>query len=175
MFDVILLLNSDRPVAWVSAQLEDADNVFQGDALVEDSTGHGMLRFENGVTAYNLQAHRRYEVEAICERGFVSSLQGLAGWELYRQGPRDQQDRPFVVPARFPYVPRASSTLAGIEDLVHSLDTGEPPRGGVQSARNNTELIIAFIESHRRGGARVELPLKESNIRLHRGGTRYTP
>ena len=33
----------------------------------------------------------------------------------------------------------------------------------------NTELIFAFIESHMRGGARVDLPLEGSTIRLQRG------
>ena len=43
---------------------------------------------------------------------------------------------------------------------MHSLDTGDPPRGGARLARTNMELIFAFIESHVRGGARVELPLQ---------------
>lgn len=61
-----------------------------------------------------------------------------------------------------------ASTLCLIEDLVHSLDTGEPPRGGAELARANTELIFAFVESHQRGGARVELPLAGSAYRLER-------
>ena len=49
-----------------------------------------------------------------------------------------------------------------------SLDTGQPPSGGVRAARAGTELIFAFAESHVRGGARVEIPLKDSNVRLQR-------
>jgi hypothetical protein len=62
----------------------------------------------------------------------------------------------------------ASSTQAIIEDLAHSLDTGEPPRGGVRSAHQSTELIFAFIESHLQGGKRIHLPLRDSRIRLFR-------
>ena len=62
----------------------------------------------------------------------------------------------------------ASSTQAIIEDLAHSLDTGEPPRGGVRSAHQSTELIFAFIESHLQGGKRIHLPLQGSRVRLAR-------
>ena len=55
-----------------------------------------------------------------------------------------------------------------LEDLVNSIDTGEPPIGGVQSAHAGTELIFASIESHLRGGARVELPLQGSSVYLKR-------
>ena len=52
--------------------------------------------------------------------------------------------------------------------LQHALDTGEPTRGGARVARASTELIFAFLESQRRGGTRVELPLRESSLRLER-------
>ncbi len=68
----------------------------------------------------------------------------------------------------FPPFEHRASTLCLIEDLVRVLDTGEEPRGGVELARANTELIFAFIESHQRGGARVELPLDGSKYRLER-------
>ena len=71
-------------------------------------------------------------------------------------------------PGEFPEVEPASTTLNLIEDLVHSLDTGEPERGGVRVAYANNELLFAFIESHLRGGARVELPLQDSKLYLLR-------
>ena len=45
---------------------------------------------------------------------------------------------------------------------------GEVPRGGAEQARSNQELIFAFVESHMRGGARVELPLEDCKFRLQR-------
>ena len=75
----------------------------------------------------------------------------------------------------FPAFEHRASTLCLIEDLVRSLDTGEPPRGGAELARANTELIFAFVESHQRGGARVELPLDGSKYRLERDRTPRQP
>ena len=55
-----------------------------------------------------------------------------------------------------------------IEDLVHALDTGEPTRGGAEVAYWNTQVIFGLIESHRQGGARVELPLTNHDLRFIR-------
>ena len=73
-----------------------------------------------------------------------------------------------MVDGQFPYYEPASANLQLVEDLVRSLDTGEPPRGGVRVAHAGTELIFATIESHRRGGAQVDLPLKGRPIKLLR-------
>jgi len=55
-----------------------------------------------------------------------------------------------------------SSTVCCVEDLCHSLDTGENPRGGAHAAvaRGNIELIFGFVESHVHGGERIQLPLQ---------------
>ena len=84
-----------------------------------------------------------------------------------------------MVEGEFPSYEPASPNLRLVENLVHSLDTGQPPQGGVRVARASTELIFATIESHLRGGARVELPLKGSTIKLCRDRAprqpRYSP
>ncbi len=173
-FDLVLRLNSDRPVAWVQAHLTDGDLTIDGDRLIEDPVGHGIIQFEDGVTAYALQTGRRNEVEAICERGVLTSLSDGLNWQL-RQDGVDYRGRPALVPGRFPRYQRASTSRRIVEDLVNALDTGEPTRGGVRVARASTELIFAFIESHRRGGARVELPLQGCTLRLDRDRAPQSP
>ncbi|HEX2185684.1 MAG TPA: hypothetical protein VHN78_09290 [Chloroflexota bacterium] len=76
------------------------------------------------------------------------------------------------MPAPFPAFTRASTTLRLVEDLVQALDTGTPTRGGIGVAWVNAELIFALIESHRRGGARVRLPLRQNPLTLARSGFR---
>src|SRR6185369_2077699 len=109
---------------------------------------------------------RASEYEAICERGTLTSLNNGLEWQLRRNAPIDPQGRSGSVLGTFPHVAPRSRTLRLIEDLVHSLDTGEPPRGGVRVARANTQIIFGLIESHRRGGARVELPLSGNTLRF---------
>ena len=161
-FDLLLRLNSDRPVAWVQAHLPNGETVFDGDRLSEDPVGHGILQFADGVTAYALNSGRGSEIEAVCSGGVATAMQNGEEWEIREPKGQDHRGRPLLGRSPFPEFERRSSTLCLVEDLVHSLDTGEPPRGGAPLARTNTELIFAFIESHVRGGARVDLPLQAS-------------
>ncbi len=166
-FDIMLRLNNDRPVSWVQAHLQDGADFLDGDLLPEDPSGHGIIQFEDGVTGYALLTGRQSEVEAICERGVVTAL-GSGQWKVSGPGPMDHRGKHSPVPLEFPAFEPRSSSVALVEDLANSLDSGEPTRGGVRVARAVLDLIFAFIESHRRGGARVTLPLTDSNVRLQR-------
>lgn len=167
-FDLLQRLNSDCPVSWVQAHLPQGDEVIDGDILREDPVGHGILKFENGVTGYALESGRGMEIEAVCENGTVTGLLNGNEWEIREPGGKDYRGRDIWVKGEFPAYQYASSTQRLVEDLVYALDSGKPPRGGVRLARANTELIFAFVESHVRGGARVELPLQGSKFRLLR-------
>ena len=167
-FDVLQRLNNDVPATSVQAELLDGDDAFEGDILRQDPVGHGIIKFANGVTAYALESSRGHEIEAICELGVATALINGNDWQLRIATEKDYRGRDVLAPATFPEFEARSSTLVLIEDLVHALDSGEPPRGGVRVARANMELIFAFVESHARGGARVDLPLEASKYRLER-------
>lgn len=177
IFDLLMRLNGDAPVAWVQGTLpRGADSLETGDLLSEDPLGEGTIHFANGVTAYALNTGRGLEVDAICEQGALSALNDGQEFMLRKRVVVDDRGRTALETVPFPDVEPASSTLALIEDLVHALDTGEAPRGGSagQIAYANTEVIFAMIESHRRGGARVTLPV-ESSVRLARNSKPHQP
>jgi len=165
-FDAIMRLNGDRAAVWVQGHLPRGDVLLDGDVVLDEPDAQGMIAFENGVMAHALLSPRNNDIEAICERGAITARAGGAGFELWRLVADGRERR--HEPAPFPAYERASSTLRLIEDLVHALDTGRPVRGGAGVAYANTELIFAFIESHRRGGARVALPMGESPLRFAR-------
>ena len=122
------------------------------------------------MTGYALNAgSRRAEWEAVCEDGVLTALDNGDKWQLRERGEADHRGRARLVDGVFPDYEWKSSTLSLVEDLVHSLDTGEPSRCGARVARASTELIFAVIESHLKGGARVDLPLQDSTIRMERG------
>ena len=121
-----------------------------------------------GVTAYALNSGRGMEVEAVGDAGTVTSLQNGEDWQVREVVARDHRGRNVLGWGEFPKVEQESSTVRLIEDLVHALDTGEPTRCGVRLARANQELIFAFVESHHKGGARVDLPLKDCPYRMAR-------
>jgi predicted dehydrogenase len=166
--DLLQRLNSDCPVSWVQAHLAAGDEIIDGDILREDPAGAGILQFDNGVTAYALNSGRGLEVEAVCDHGVVTALSNGEEWHIRERGGEDHRGRSVWVQGEFPDFEPSSSTQRLIEDLVHALDTGEPTQGGARLARANMELIFAFVESHVRGGARVELPLVGSKHRLLR-------
>ena len=168
-FDLVLRLNSDQPVQWVQAHLRVNDDVFAGEVLREDPVGEGIVQFANGVTAYMLITPRSTDCEVICENGSLTAYNDGLEWQLRHRAPIDPQGRTGLVAGPFTEVAPISSTLCLIEDLVQALDNGKPvTRCGPRVALASTELIFAFIESHRRGGARVALPLQERTLRLQR-------
>lgn len=65
---------SSRPVLDTD---ENGDNI-----LRTDPTGHGIVEYENGVTAYMLNSGRGFEIEAICERGIVTAWNDGETWRL---------------------------------------------------------------------------------------------
>ncbi|MAH15580.1 MAG: hypothetical protein CMN65_07575 [Sphingomonadaceae bacterium] len=170
-FDLMQRLNGDAAATWVQGHLPQGDELIVGDELRDDPAAEGMFGFENGVTVYAMSSPRASEYEAICESGVLTALNN--GVEF-----RMRKVRAYQVSARtirdlsddtFPEYERASSTLRLVEDLVAALDRGDATtRGGVRVARANMELIFGFVESHRRGGARVTLPLDDPGIRLVR-------
>jgi predicted dehydrogenase len=175
-FDLVLRLNNDAPVSWVQAYLPKSEELFDGDMLRQDPLGEGTIHFENGVTAYMLLTPRGLEVEAIGDTGSLTAFSDGQEWLLRKRQPVDPQGRTALIRTEgFDPGEPASSTLRLIEDLVHSLDTGSPSRCGPRVALASTELIFAFIESHRRNGARVDLPLENRSVRMQRQHTPNQP
>ena len=168
VFDLFLWLNDDQPVEWVQFHLTNGGDDLAGGLLDSDPSGGGRLQFANGVAAFASDTGRPFEVEVVCEQAVISSLGSDNEFLLRESGGVDHRGNPTLRPGSFPPFTRSSSTVNLIMDLAHALDTGQPPRGGVRIARANTELIFACIESHRRGGARVRLPLEGSDLRLER-------
>lgn len=163
--DLVMRLNSDQPVEWVQAHLP-AGMELDGEILANDPVGQGTVGFANGVTAYMLLTPRGLEVEAIGDEGTLTAMNDGRDWLLRGRGPLGDSGRTSLQTQAFAAPEPASSTLRLIEDLVHGLDTGEATRGGGAVSRASTELIFAFIESARRGGAVVTLPLENRSLRL---------
>ncbi|MCC9075574.1 Gfo/Idh/MocA family oxidoreductase [Litorilinea aerophila] len=174
-FDLLLYLNNDQPVSWVQAHLPNDDVPQTGDILPVDPVGMGTIHFANGVTAHALLTARGLEVEAIGDEGSLTALNDGQEWLYRTRQVIDAGNRKGLVATPFAGVEPASSTLRLIEDLVHALDTGEPTRGGPRVALAGMEIIFGFIASHRRGGARVRLPLTERSLRLQRSVAPHQP
>ena len=166
--DLAMYLNNDTPAVSVQASLVDPTDAPVGDVMVKDPDARGIVEFENGVAAHLLIAPSGDEQSIYCEKGYLGAFGARQHWVMRRLGPGGHRGRGTITPEPFPEFEPASSTLMIIEDLVQALDSGGPTRGGVKTARAADELTYAFVESHLRGGARLDLPLEGSRLRLDR-------
>ena len=156
----LLFLNGDSRAFWVQMSLIGDDWATIGDQPTEDPVRHGIIHFEHGVAAYGSLGSREFTFQTDCAHGAATVMPNYT-FKIRVEGAT-------MVAGRFPRYKRYSANLRLVEDLVHSIDTGEPPVGGVRTAHASTELIFATIESHLRGGSRVALPLKGSTVKLKR-------
>ncbi|MGH2558834.1 MAG: Gfo/Idh/MocA family protein [Thermomicrobiales bacterium] len=161
-FDLLLYLNGDAPASWVQAFLPNGEETFEGNQVVIDPLCQGTIAFGNGVMAHLIASPQPIIHEAICERATVRATRHDTRFEVHRV-PGNRSVAEAYGQEVLSYEP-SSATLALIDDLVHALDTGGSTRGGIDVARVNSELIFGFLESHRRHGARVSLPLTESPL-----------
>ena len=159
--DLAQFLSGDSPALWVQGNAPQSEPLRDGSVYGDDPGGDGVILFENGVTLYLLHTNR-YEYQANCENGAVGTYNDSLDWFMRKGEGRS------LKPVEFPAFPRQSATLNLVLDLVRSLDTGDPPAGGVETARHGVEIMVAILESHLQGGRRIVMPLEKSDLRLHR-------
>jgi hypothetical protein len=56
--------------------------------------------------------------------------------------------------------------ITTLEDIISAMETGRPPRCSGEDALKALETAIAMRESHRRGGGKVHLPLKDRSLKI---------
>ncbi len=153
-------------VTWVFGEME-SDEAAAGE---DDLVGNGYLAFDNGVRGY-LRAMRcgiaAWEFDAIGEKGRIRSLAGALDFEWFRLEPGGHRDGglptkyPFPLPARM-----QGMGLTILEDIVAAIETGQKPRCAGEDGLAALEVAIALRESHRRGGARVALPVEDRSLKI---------
>ena len=153
-------------VEWVFGEME-SDEKAAGD---EDLMGNGYMVFDNGVRGFlrgTPTGAAQWEFDLIGTEGRVRSLAQGMETQYYRWVPGGPRGRNLPARAPFPLPTSVPSMgFAVIEDLVHCLDSGEPPRCSDEDGRKALEIAIALRESHRRGGRRVDLPLSDRSLRI---------
>lgn len=161
--DLLLFLAGDPEVEFVQGTVVCRDEDWDGNRLtVDPPITSGYIRFANGVHGY-LTAATGTEVEVCGTQGSLRTLNNGIACQ-YRQvvAHRLREEAPF------PPVPRVSGTLCGLRDLAEALDTGRETQGPLRLACRSQEMILGIVESHRRGGARVPLPLADRTLTVAR-------
>ena len=92
--------------------------MIDGDRVIEDPVGQGIIQFEDGVTAYVLLTGRKDEFEAVCERRVLTSLCDGLNWQLRRQDWVEFRGRSSLVYGRFPRYQRVTEDRRGPGERV---------------------------------------------------------
>jgi predicted dehydrogenase len=163
--DLIMRLAGDSPVSYVQGTV-DAQGEWDGrsNRIEHDLSGTGIIRFANGVQGYYLSGGPVGEFEVCGTRGTVRILDNGLRFQLRVLTERPGWRQTTFEDAPFPWFVRRSNTVRIIEDLIRAIETGGTTRGNVRIARTGTEIALGFVESHRRGGARVPFPLENRGL-----------
>lgn len=159
--DTLSYLLGDPGITAVRGELRPRDLNIEDNRLDEDPRGTYQLIFANGVEASNVPAGP-YEYEVLGADGTIRSNNDGSEPELRRA--RKEAEGTVWRPEPLPEVKPKSPTLFCLEDLVEAHETGRPPLGNVDVAHHITEAVLAVAESHRRGGAWVDLPLENRDM-----------
>ncbi|MHB8996554.1 MAG: Gfo/Idh/MocA family protein [Armatimonadota bacterium] len=163
-FDLMLYLAGDPGLDWAQGTVLTADFDPQAERWDDDLCGIGQVRLSNGVMCHLLSTGMWAEFAVVGSEGMVAIMNngtdfGLRRREMVCDGKYiEYQTRPF------PEYTRTSPTVRLIQDLVQALETDGETRQGVRRAVNTTEITFGIIESHRQGGARVDLPLQRRDL-----------
>jgi predicted dehydrogenase len=151
--DTLRVLNGDAEAIWAQAYMSDGPASIDGDDVINDPYTEGMIAFENDVIAHLIARPGPHVFKAWLEQA-----------EIVAHGDGKFEIRPTdgdVI--EIPYEP-VSSTVRLIEDIVQALDTNGQPKGGIDAAYKNAEILFALLESEKRAGARIAIPLVDSTL-----------
>ena len=124
------------------------------------------LEFENGVEAWCI-AGGQHEFEIVGTEGVVRTLNNAEGLSLRVNQPTDSSKHREWHAEPLPEVEKSSSVVTCLQDLIEAHETGRPTLNHIEQAHHVTEACFAIAESHRQGGAWVELPLADRDLYIY--------
>ncbi|MAF09956.1 hypothetical protein CMK11_05840 [Candidatus Poribacteria bacterium] len=116
------------------------------------------FEFDNGVRGAMARC-AGYEFEVHGSRGKIRTRGNGSAFEAHVF-----DEHGGVTSREFPSWTRTTGSTNCVEDLVSAVNDGTQPRGGVDVAIRGQEMSMAVVESERRGGARVQLPLGDRSL-----------
>ena len=158
MFDLMRFWSGGE-VAWVFGRLDGRRKPH------DDPGGSGYIQFQNGMHAF---------VNAVegSPVGFEFDLVGTKGRirigynvdELWTVA-EDVYEGRALVGRKIPQnIEARSGVVKAIEELVTCIEEEKAPSCSGEDGRKALEIALAFHVSHRKGGAKVKLPLEETSL-----------
>ena len=160
--DTLSFLLGDPRITAVRGELLPRNMEIKDNHLAADPLASFQLLFENGVEGFTIPAGG-WEFEVIGDKGTVRSLNNGVSTVLRTEGEKAGRRTLWDEQAETKVEPQ-STVVSCLEDLVDAYENSRPTLGNIDVAHHITEACIAVAESHRQGGAWVELPLTERHL-----------
>lgn len=162
--DVLLMLAGDAEALFVQGCCDTPPEDFGDNQTDEDpSVTMGFVQFAGGVTGHLVPA-AGWDFEVHGSAGFIRTLNDMACCRMWRVEGRWR----VLEEVPFPTCEGTSAPVAIIRDLIHAMETGGDTLNPVRLARRSHEIMVGIVESHRREGARVPLPLENRSLAVGR-------
>ena len=159
--DVLMFLAGDPEVDFVQGMANfDPGDVKDGRIQGDPGIPAALVRFSNGVWGHVL-GRSGSDFEAIGKLGVARTRNDATGHWLRVEGSGKNLS---LEEAPFPEHNSDSGTLNAIREVVAELDGGPRTSGNIDVACRSQEMIFGILESARRSGARVSLPLEDRTL-----------
>lgn len=153
--DMLLQLAGDPEVDFVQGYTASGEEDFDGNRTMDMMVYMGHVRFKNGVSGHIFPGGNGWEFEASGTGGRLRTINDT-GELLYRK----IIDNRLLCVMPQPIFLRESGTVNAMRDLVAALDTDGQTMGTIELACRSQEIVLAIVESHRRDGMRIPLPME---------------
>jgi predicted dehydrogenase len=163
--DTISYLLGDPEIVAVRGELQPREMKIVDNHVDADPRATFQIVFANGVEAYSLLAGP-VETEVIGTENSIRASNTLDGSEatVHLRAASGGERRPVWKSIAVPPIPGGSSVVACLEDLVDSYESGRPSRANIEVSHRVAETMLAVAESHRQGGAWIELPVQNRDL-----------
>ena len=161
--DTVSWLIGDPAIKAVRGEIIPRDYVIENNHIPYDPVATYQLAFENDVQAWSVPA-AGWEFEIIGSEGIIRSQNNGASVSYRTDQGGKQGKRNLWEETSIDFVTPKSTVVSCLEDLVESYEAGNPSRGHIDVTHHITEACIAVAESHKQGGAWIDLPLNGRDL-----------
>jgi len=156
--DMLMQLAGDPEVDFVQGYCSCSEADFDGNRVQDPTILMGFVRFTNDVSGH-ISPGSVWEFEACGTLGRLRTYNDT-GELVYRK----RGEGGLLAEMPQPAFNRESGTVVALLDLVDALDDDGETLGPLHLACRSQEIIIGMVESHRRGGERVALPMENREL-----------
>ena len=163
--DQLLFQSGDSEVEFVRGMAALEEDDFAGNRVDKDpSILDGYVRFSNGVTGH-LVGLSGWDVEVVGTKGRIRTVNDQGSIQMQRmQGPDG-----WLCDVDVPLYRNEVGGVSCVRDLVEAIRNDGETKGNIRLSCRSQEIIIGWVESHRLGGQKVELPIKNRSLYVSSG------